>query len=192
MDVLGGASGSMVQSLGKTLTNTVKWSLAETGGEIDQPILRDDVVNLASNISTLGSLNKAYLIWKYGILVSKTGTLLASGLPTQAGFAQALGFAPGDGLSASAMQSWMKDQSAQVDDLSKQIVSFRQKAFAEGDRYDDYYKQINLLMRMYPDNIRQKALYKAHRGTPDAMYDSIANRYESQKALEQLSKTGDE
>lgn len=185
-DIFGGAGYSMAKTFFGDLTDVARWAVAESGGNPEKPITRDALLKLANNISTMSNISKSYMIMKYGMLVSNKGSVLATDVPTVDGFAQAMGFSSGKALSAGVMSQYVKDKKQQSQDLATQIVNLRTKAFVEKQEPEDYIPQINALVQLAPVDVRQSALVKANRQTPQALYDSVANRYKLAKQKEAL------
>lgn len=188
-DVFSGVAGSIATRTFGAFTDVAKWAIAEGGGDSGMTVTRDAVIKLASNITTINNLNKAYLIYRYGVLTSSKGAVLATDIPTSNAFSQALGFQSGETLKANDVARYMNNRKEMVSDLAKQIVQFRTKAFATPDGITDLNQQINLLTKMYPADIRQQAILKANKWTPAAVYDSMKRSYERAKQEEQITNS---
>jgi hypothetical protein len=186
-DIAGGVTLSVTKDTGAALLDVIKYAAAESGAE-DMPITRDSALKLVSNITTINQGMKAYMIAKYGTLVTAKGSVIAADLPPSYAFAAALGYQPGKSDELTAMVGYMKNKSKAEDDAAKVITNYRAKMLTEPDKVLELSQQINLFVRLLPPDVRQGALRKAHKNTDKSLYDGYAKRVEQKKNQVEMLK----
>jgi hypothetical protein len=184
-----GATGSIwgqVLSDAWGVKKALDYTSAESGGDIGNPMLESSLKKLASNVSTLSNTFKAYLVGQYGQLKTSTGTTIADNLPSSNAFALMLGIQPGAVDDVSARMGYFKDESEAVDEAAKVIRNYRTDMLNQPDRTEELAAEINIFTKMLPDDIRRKAIKKAHGDIDPSLYTGLAERMER----ERLSKEG--
>lgn len=192
-EVAVGATGSIGTAGFETLSDVVKYGRAESGAE-DMPLTRDAILRLAMNVSTVSNLHKAYMVQKYGTLISNKGTLLAN-VPNADAFGVALGLSPAEQDQVSSSMGYLKNEKDAVAEAVKVYTNYRTQMATQPDRRDEIYQEINAYSRLLPDNIRVKALTTATRRTPQPVLDGLQQQVEKDKikaaALNQVTTEED-
>jgi hypothetical protein len=182
-EVFGGVSGQLAEQSGETLYNLMKYAVQESGGQTERPVTGDDIKNMALNIGAISNAQKAYLILKYGQMVSKQGEVSASGLPTATAFeVMLLGGTPGNVDHISRMMDWRSDEAKAVKEASQVIEGFRQRAWSQPDNAENYTNQVNYYVSMLPPEIAQKALREATRNLDPDLEQSLNKQIQREQA----------
>lgn len=184
-DVFGGASASVVKSFGQTISDLVKHTAMESGGDAG-PIARDDLIRVASQINTLGNVTKALSIFKYGTIKSAAGNVMAQDVPTAEGWAQLIGFDPEEKSYINDMMEYQKDNSQVVKDYTKLVQGYRDRFATEPDNREDISAEINAAMRIMPPDVRLKVLKNVNRSKDNSLYKSIGDAVKRDLAQKQL------
>lgn len=183
-DVLGGATFSIMGKVGTDILKpVVEYVTAESGDETN-PMTRDSLLRLASNISTVGNITKALMVYNYGIYRTNTGTTSITDLPSQTAFAVALGIAPAEMEEITTMMSHFKDKSKQVDEAAKIINNYRTDLLNRPDQQATLQEDINAFVRLLPPDVRMRALQRASETVDPSLYASLTERLEREKAQE--------
>lgn len=187
-DMFGGAGGSTGIAFVTGLIDVARYATAESGGQMNNALSRQAVLNLASNISTLSNISKAVLIYRYGEYISNRGNVLMNDVPQSAAFAQALGFTPGEygAFQASMLNSSHRNQVLQ--DAVNTIRQYRTRMVNEPDNREQIQEEINLYVRLLPDSIRQDALRRSHASTDPSLYAHVAQQIRQREAQEELQR----
>lgn len=178
MDVALGATGSITMDGFETIQDILKYGAAESGGDIGRPLTNEAFMRLAKNISTVSNAHKAYLVSKYGTLVSNKGTVMATDVPSESAWGVALGLAPGATDQVSSKMAYLKNNKEAVDEATKVIGNYRTQMATQPDRREEIYEEINAYVRLLPDNVRIQALKK----TQGRMNNSLLEGLEMQVA----------
>lgn len=160
MDVAGGATWSIGKAGFETLIDVAKYAAAESGAE-DIPLTENALMRLASNISLVSNLHKAYLVHQYGTLMTNKGTTIASGIPSQSAWAVALGMQPGEVDQVSAMMGYLQDNKDAVEEVTKVITNYRARMINEPQNRADIYEEMNAYIRLQKPDIKIQAMKKA-------------------------------
>ncbi len=160
MDVAGGATWSIGKAGFETLIDVAKYAAAESGAE-DIPLTENALMRLASNISLVSNLHKAYLVHQYGTLMTNKGTTIASGIPSQSAWAVALGMQPGEVDQVSAMMGYLQDNKEAVEEVTKVITNYRARMINEPQNRADIYEEMNAYIRLQKPDIKIQAMKKA-------------------------------
>lgn len=190
-EMLGGASGSIGLAGFETIGEIIKYASAESGGEY-KPLTRDAVIRFAQNSSTFSNAYKAYLVYKYGTLVSQKGTTMASGLPSQDAFSVAIGLAPAETDQVTSAMLYLQDNKQQVDDLSKSITNFRTRFVNEPDNRDDINQSINMQMKLADPAIRLQAIQKAQKHFEPSMLSGLQLQIQRDRVRSETLKSMNE
>lgn len=194
-DMLGGATGSITMAGFETITELLKYSAAESGGDTGNPLAKDAFMRLASNISTVSNLHKAYLVNQYGTLVSNKGTTLASDIPTGDAWAVALGLSPGVMDDVSAQIGYLNNKKELIKEATTTIRNYRVRMINEPDRRVEIEQEINLYVKLLPENIRMQAIRQAQGQLEPSLTVGIQKQIEKDKlqaeALAQQNNTGE-
>lgn len=178
-EVAVGATGSISQAGFETLSDIVKYGRAEAGAE-DMPLTQEAILRLAMNVSTVSNLHKAYMVQKYGTLVSNKGTLMAT-VPTADAFGVALGLSPAETDQVSSAMGYLKNEKEAVEEATKVFSNYRTQMATQPDRREEIYQEINAYSRLLPDHIRVKALQMTTRRTPQPLLDGLQQQVEKDK-----------
>lgn len=162
----------------ETIQDILKYGAAESGGDIGRPLTNEAFMRLAKNISTVSNAHKAYLVSKYGTLVSNKGTVMATDVPSESAWGVALGLAPGATDQVSSKMAYLKNNKEAVDEATKVIGNYRTQMATQPDRREEIYEEINAYVRLLPDNVRIQALKK----TQGRMNNSLLEGLEMQVA----------
>jgi len=189
LDVLGGATFSITKDTFGSIVGMAKafsaYSAAESGGELGTPILRDAIEKVVRNVTTVDAGYKAYMITQYGMLESRKGTILATDVPPAQAIATILfGSQPSAAYIAENQQKYLERRDKAVNDAVKVFREYRVKMLADPDNMDEYRMQINFYSKTLPPDIRYKALQRLESMTDASFYDSVARRYERERARE--------
>lgn len=185
-DVLGGAGGSTLSQTLVTLPQIWHHTVAESGGDLGEPLTRNTVLGLLGNISSVSSAFKAYFVARYGEYISNRGTVQASDIPSQDTVAVAFGLQPHEVDLAGARLRFLKSRSDDVTEASQVITQYRERMIAEPDRAAEWASQINLFMKSLPPEIRVRALQRAKPSR--SMLDSLTHRVEQEIQLDSQSR----
>lgn len=185
-ELLAGAAGGTLGTIASNLVDVARYSFAESGSNMNNPLTREALIRLASNASSLSNAHKAYMIQRYGELISNRGTVLLNNVPTVNAFAQALGFTPGmmGELSANSMNR--RERSRMIDEAVNQLRQYRARWTNEPDRRREIEEQVNLYTRMIPEDIRQDAIRRAQSQTDASLYEHLSNQIQEQETNERL------
>lgn len=181
-----GVSGGLVTNSSKTIGDLLRYSAAEATSDqaTTWAVTRENLMRLASTISTVSNFTKAYMVYKYGTYRTKTGTLLADDVPSEMAFAVAMGFQPGEVDHIGAAMSYLKNEGRAVDEAAKIYSNFRTRWAYEPDNRADIEEQVRLFSSMLPPDVRAKAIRKATQYTPQSTYDSVTQQIEEDKAAQ--------
>lgn len=178
-EVAVGATGSIGVAGFETISDIVKYGRAEAGAE-DMPLTREAILRLAMNVSTVSNLHKAYMVQKYGTLVSNKGTLMAQ-VPTADAFGVALGLAPGETDQVTSAMGYLKNEKEAVEEAVKVFGNYRTQMATQPDRREEIYQEVNAYSRLLPDHVRVKALQTVTRRTPQPLLDGLSQQVEKDK-----------
>lgn len=182
-EVFGGVSGQLAEQSGETVYNLMKYAIQESGGQTERPVTSDDIKNMTLNIGTISNAQKAYLILKYGQMVSKQGEVTTSGLPTATAFeVMILGGTPGNVDHISRMMDWRSDETKAVKEAAQVISGFRQRAWSQPDKASDYTNQVNYYVQMLPPEIAQKALRESTKSLDPSLEESLNKQIQREQA----------
>lgn len=181
VEVFGGATFGILGSTGDTLLDLVNHVVAESGSD-DYPLVKEDLQRLAGNVSTYSYGMKAYMALQYGMLVSNTGTVIATDLPTADAFWLWMGIQPGEQDDIAAAMAWKKNKKKAVDEAAKYISDHRARMEVEVTRRQEIAKEVNAFMRLLPPDIRAAALKEANNRTPRSLHEGLAIQMEKEKA----------
>lgn len=186
-DVFAGATGSIMGETAKNLVDVLKYAAAESGADIDEiPMTREALLKTASGISTVGNGLKAYMVFKYGTILTNRGTTVAAGLPPQQAFASALSFSPGQQDQLSTLMAHRLERKESVEQAARVIQNYRTRMLNEPDNRQEIMQQINIFTKLLPTDIRKDALRKAHQTTSKSLYDGLARQMEKERVQQQM------
>ena len=185
-ELLGGATYSILGQVGETLKPIVEYVTAESGDE-GRPFIGDAMMRMAKNISTVGNLTKAYMVYNYGIYQSNNGTTTVDGLPSGTAFAVALSLQPAELDELSAINSFRKNRSKHVEEAAKVISRYRTDMLNRPDQAETLAEEINIFVRLLPEDIRADALQRAQRNVDPSLYASMVEYMEKEKAKDGLT-----
>lgn len=193
LDIATGATGSTVfRALGdgaNIIDKFTKYSIAESGGNIEDAVTKDDWIRLASNITTISNAHKAFLIDRLGTIETKKGQTLYSDIPSSAAWQTMLfGADVGQSYDLSAKLGYLKDKSKQVDEAAKVFENYRVKMFHDPSKGDQYSREVVAYSRLLPPDIRQRALAKVHSRMSPSMYDGVVKQMEKEAAKQEMIK----
>ena len=178
-DILGGATYSIANDLWEDIGPILKYSLHEAGGAATEPLTERAVVNLARNITSVSTGMKVYMIMEYGHFVNNSGKVTVDNVPDSAALGVLLlGAQPGKTDDLSAISDFYKNKQKAVDEAALVIQNYRQELFNHPDKADELSSEINLFVNLLPEDVRRRALTKAHDQTDPSLYASYANRRE--------------
>ncbi len=183
VEFLGGPTFSIGKGVLGSLNDVAKYAVAESGSG-DMPLTREALVGLASEVSTIGNALKGLMILQYGTLVTNTGTTSLSGLPEINGWAQMIGFRPGQLNALEAMSMNQKDRTRAILDASKVIMNYRTRWVNEPENREDINAKINTFIRLLPEDIKEDALKKAHKEVDTSIYETYSERIAEQQGEE--------
>lgn len=181
-EMLGGATFNIMGKLGVDVFKVVTSYMTAESGDTDRPMTRDALTRLVSNISTVGNITKALMVYNYGIYQSNSGTALANDLPSQTAFAVMLGIQPAEMDEISAMMAHFKDKGKQVDEAAKVINTYRTRMINQPDQRETLEGEINAFVRLLPEDVRRDALERAHSQVDPSLYASLVERLEKEQA----------
>ena len=193
MDVAGGATWSIGKAGFETLIDVAKYAAAESGAE-DIPLTENALMRLASNISLVSNLHKAYLVHQYGTLMTNKGTTIASGIPSQSAWAVALGMQPGEVDQVSAMMGYLQDNKDAVEEVTKVITNYRARMINEPQNRADIYEEMNAYIRLQKPDIKIQAMKKAQGRFNPSLLDGITTAVQRDRVraetLNQMENNG--
>lgn len=181
-DIVGGATYSILGKLGTDLLKPIIEYAAAESGDTGSPIRRQNLEKLASNISTIGNVLRARMVWEYGIYRSSTGTTQVTDLPSQTAVAVLFGIQPGEMDDLSAKRAFTSNESKQVADAARVISNYRTDMLNMPDQAESIAQEVNTFVRLLPPSIRRKALERADGQVDPSLYQSLVERYERQQA----------
>lgn len=179
-EMLTGATGSILKNAFGPISDVIRWSFAESGGEGDVPMTKDAFTRMFMEISSLSNFTKAYILDQHGIYKSNRGTLYTDSPSESAAFV-ALGFRPAEIDRTALRMKYMKNRNETVNELASQIMKWKQEAFLRPDTMEDNLKKTNAVMQMLEPDIRKKVQEKMRRMNEN---ESI-----NQRVLEKYNET---
>jgi hypothetical protein len=184
VEFFGGPTFSIGSGVFGSLSDVVKYSIAESGNE-DMPLTEESLIKVASEVSTVGNVLKGMMVLQYGTLITSKGSTVLSDLPPVNGVAQMFGFRPGklNALEAASMNQKARQQA--INEASKKILNYRTRWVNEPENRLEIEAQINTFTRLIPEDIRQDALRKAHKNVDSSVYETFSQRIEKQKTEKQ-------
>lgn len=180
-DVLGGATYSILGQVGQTLRPVVEYMTMESG-DTGKPMMRDSLLRMAQNVSTVGNVTKALMVYNYGVYMSTTGSIQVDGLPPQTAFGVALSLQPAEMAEITTMMNHFKDKKKVVDDAAKVINNYRTRMINQPDQAQTLGEEVNAFVRLLPDDVRRDALQRVQREIHPSMYAGLAARLEKEQA----------
>lgn len=190
-EMVAGATGSIAKDGFETILDIIKYASAESGGD-HKPLTEDAVLRFAKNISTVSNVQKAYMVHKYGTLISNKGTTMAANLPSQTAFAVALGIAPGATDDVTAAMNYLKNDKEAVEELTKDINNYRTRMVNEPANREDLMEEINLRMKLAPPDVRIQAIRKAQTRMQPSLLDGIKLQVEKDRVRAEALKSMEE
>jgi hypothetical protein len=187
-DMMGGATTSIMFDTTGTLFNIIKHGFAESGGDLGQPLLKDDMIRAASNISTMGNLAKAYFVFKYGTYKTNKGSTPVSGLDqglSVEALATLLSFQPGEMDSIEAMMSKTTNRTKLVKEIAKEVGNLRTRMVNEPDNREELAKSVQFLMQNIDPDIREAVRRKLYDDPDPSLYISLAEQKKKREAEQQ-------
>lgn len=186
-EVMGGASYSILKSAGTTGLGLLKYTVAESGGDMGMDGLAgDEFLKLASEVSTFNNITKAMLAAQYGIYRSKSGTDYPD-IPKTDAFYIALGYRPQEIATLGHMMRYNEKKDEAIKDAANQLKKWRQQAFNNPDDMEPNMKKANALIRLLPEDVRREAIKRANGGEDStSLFEHVAEKYHKEK-LEQES-----
>lgn len=184
-EIMGGASYSILKSAGGTGLDLLKYTVAESGGDMGTDGLAGDAfLKLAQEVSTFNNITKAMVAAQYGIYKSKNGTIYED-LPKTDAFYIALGYRPQEIATLGHMMRYNEKKDEAIKDAANQLKKWRQEAFANKDTMEPNMKKANALIRLLPEDIRRDVIKRANSGdASETLFDHVAEKYHKEK-LEQ-------
>lgn len=183
-DILGGATFSIMGKVGTDVIKPITEYVTAESGDTTNPMTRDSLLRLAANVSTIGNVTKALMVYNYGIYRTNTGTTSITDLPSSTAFAVALGIQPAEMDEITTMMSHFKDKSKQVEEASRVINNYRTDLLNRPDQRQTIQEDINAFVRLLPPDVRQRALARATETVDPSLYASLTERLEREKAEE--------
>lgn len=184
-DFLGGATYSITKDLVEDLGPILKYARAETGADMGHPFTERALESLAKNITTLSNINKAYMVYNYGLYKTNQGNTQFADLPRADALAiLMLGAAPGQTQDVDAMMAFNKHETEAIEEAAKVVSRYRQDLFNHPERAEEITEEINLFMSMYDPETRRKILQKVYKVRDRSMYDSLVRRREERRQRE--------
>ena len=177
-DMVGGASFNILGKLGTDVLRPIAEYARAESGDTSMAVRGEALIRLASNVSTLGNLYKAYLVHSYGTLRSGSGGTQVSDLPSQVAFATALGISPAEMETSQIITQFRAKRSQKIKELAQQFTNYRLALRARPDQRETIMEEINLLARLSPPDILREALERTQRDTPDSYYAGLVEYYE--------------
>jgi hypothetical protein len=179
-EIVGGASYSIAYAGFETVIDLLKYMTAESGGET-KPLTEDALLRLAKNVSTVSNAHKAYMVHKYGTLVTGKGTTLAANIPSQSAWAVALGISPSEVDDVTAAMQYLQNDREAVDEAVKTITNYRTRMVNEPDNREDIYEEINAYVKLLPPEVRIQALKKAQSRLQPSLLDGLSLQVEKDR-----------
>ena len=183
-DMLGGATFNIMGKLGTDVMRPVIEYMSAESGDEGRPLRSQAILQLASNVSTLGNGIKAYMVFNYGTFRSGAGSTSVDDLPSQTAFAVALGIQPGEMDEISAMAAFFKNKSEAIKEASKVISNYRVDMLNRPDQRESIMDEVNAFVRLLPADVRQAALERANGDVNPSLYASYVERLQTEQ-LEQ-------
>lgn len=181
-----GATGGFVISASETILRAKDYAIAETGGDLGIPISTDTYIELANEISTFSSLNKAYWAKYYGVYRSKKGNVLAADIPEESVIWIGLGFSPQEVKEVNTKFDYIQDNQEFVKDAKKLVRKWREEAFYNPDKYSENMKKVNTFIQTLPPSVRVD-LYRTMRTEDDGSFAAyVGKKYEEEVLRQQL------
>jgi len=166
---------------GKTIADFVKYSYAETGADQGYAITKDNLLKMASNISTVSNLTKAMALYNYGIYKSNKGAVQVTDLPSADAFAVAMGMRPQEVDNAALMLQFTKGRDEVIKEAATQVRNWRIEAFNVPDKYEENMKKVNFFQSLLPASIRTEVIKRTNKTTGDSFYEHVEQKYQTEK-----------
>ncbi len=191
-----GATGNSALMFGKDVGAIVdkmlKYSTAEAGGDILDPITSDDLWRLATNISSVSNVHKFMLIQNYGTFDTRKGQTIFADLPPAFAWESALlGAGPGAQHDLTAKMAYLKDKKKQIEEASRVFENYRVKMLQQPERADELAREVNTYSRLLPPEIRTEALKRTHKNIPDSLYDGVSEQIQKERMKEEAARNGE-
>lgn len=180
-EVVGGASLNITYQGFETIYDTLSYMAAESGSK-DMPLTRDALMRLASNISTVSNLHKSWMAFQYGTLMTNKGTTVANDVPTATAFAIALGISPGEADQVTAAMNYKQKQDEAVTEAVKVLTNYRTRMVNEPANRTQINEEINVYVRLLPEDVRAKALRQTNRVMQPSLLDALTLQVERDRA----------
>lgn len=177
VEIIGGATTSILWDTIKPLKQVAEWQLSEIAGVEGKPPPPDAYLRMFKNISTVGNISKAWNLWNYGTYVTNTGSTSVAGLPPQTAIAAILGIAPGELNDMEVMNGYHKKKSEFIAEASRVIQNYRTRGLNEPENAEQLREELQAYITTLPPDIRQKALKRAHKDTPRSVYEIYVERF---------------
>ena len=184
IETFGGATFSISAQLGKTMFDATRYAMSETGADQGYAITRENLLKLASNVSSFSNVNKALMVYNYGMLKSAKGSVQVSDLPTADAFAVALSLQPAELDNMTYMSAHLKDKQNIVKEAATQLRNWRQEAFNNPEVFEENMQKANLLVKMLPPDVQLDVQRQTNKITDKSFYEHIATKYNEEKAKE--------
>jgi ADP-ribosyltransferase-like protein len=178
-ELLGGASYNIAFDGFETILDVIKYAAHESGGvDSERPITREALLRLASNASTFSNLHKAYMVHKYGELLSNKGTVIAANVPSQSAFAIALSVQPAEVEDVTSAMQYLNNEKEAVDEAVKFIHNHRMRMINEPANNQDLSEEIQAYVNLLPPEIRVQALRKAQSRLQPSLLEGLTMQVE--------------
>lgn len=182
-EMAGGATASILGSAFEAAWDFARGWIAAESGDQTYPLTEEALTRVAANISTVGNGLKAWMLWNYGEYVTNSGNVLATGIPNQTAFAALLGMAPGEMDEIAAMMTHNRNKSESVEEAARVITNYRVRALNHPDQRETLMEEINAFVRLLPEDIRRRAIARAHANVDPSLYEGLVRRREREEML---------
>lgn len=189
-DIMGGATGSIAVAGFETVTDVLKYAVAESGGDIGRPLTRESFVRLAANISTVSNGLKAYMIYNYGTLISTKGNVMATDVPKADAFAVLLfGAQPSETELISQHFNYLKDKGKAGKEAGKVLSNYRMLMQVNPGNRREYEEELNGFIRTLSPEIRAEAYRNANMNTSQSTLDGVTQQVEKDRTRQYIQES---
>lgn len=123
---VGGAPGTVLADIFKDFGELIDYGTSEAGnGKLLGPITREEVLDLARNISSVNNSYKAYMAMRYDTLLSMNDTPITTDISSGEQLAIAFGISPSDFRDISIRMRWLQNQTDTAREVATQIANYR-------------------------------------------------------------------
>lgn len=200
VELMGGASYSILFDIGEGLGNVTKYLAVRSGqgGAItdDQKyaMVLESLNDTAKNISSWNAAMKLYVGFKTKQYETKSGIVIVDDLNNAEVVLSAFGIQPAEQLEINAMMAWSDQRKASVDSVVKSVQDAQnrfQAAWEQGDQkaMDRITNEVRGYILFTPEELRPEVFDKLDRfDTQSSFYQNVLSSFKKRKQRDEINK----